>query len=466
MKIKKHLGFKSLRELLSSIFYAIKDGRQAHKVDHSLHDSLMSGFACMFFQEPSLLQFQIRLEKKLHKNNLKELFDVQSIPESTQLRTVIDEVESSQLRPFFKECFYRLQRGKHLEQFELFKNLYLCPLDGTQFFSSGNISCAGCLTTQHKKKKGSSLELESSEIYENEESSSEEEESNVTVRYSHKVLQAAIMHPNMRQVIPLMPEEISNEDGTMKQDCEVNAAKRLIPQIRKEHPQLGLIIGGDDLFSRQPIIELIKEQRMHYIFSAKPTSHTYLMEWLKVYPELNKLEVVDKKNGRYVYEWMNKVPLHGGKDAPEVNYFAYTMFKTDKKGIEKITFKSSWITDLEITKKNVETLVAGGRCRWKIENECFNTLKNQGYCLNHSYGHGAKNLCFNFYVLTLMAFMFHQIFELTDKGYQLARESLGSKRHLWENLRSFIKIMVYNSWEHLLEFTMDPEKFMPKELSG
>ena len=249
----------------------------------------------MFFQDPSLLQFQIRLEKKLHKNNLKELFDVQSIPESTQLRAVIDEVESSQLSPFFKECFYRLQRGKHLEQFELFKNLYLCPLDGIQFFSSGSISCPGCLTTKHKKKKGSSLELESSEIYENEESSSEEEEDNVTLRYSHKVLQAAIMNPNMKQVIPLMPEEIRNEDGTMKQDCEVNAAKRLIPQIRKEHPQLGLIIGGDDLFSRQPIIELIKEQRMHYIFSAKPTSHTYLMEWLKAYLELNKLEVEDKK---------------------------------------------------------------------------------------------------------------------------------------------------------------------------
>jgi len=68
------------------------------------------------------------------------------------------------------------------------------------------------LTTQHKKKKGSSLELESSEIYENEEFSSEEEEENVTLRYSHKVLQAAIMHPDMKQVIPLLPEEISNRD--------------------------------------------------------------------------------------------------------------------------------------------------------------------------------------------------------------------------------------------------------------
>ena len=60
------------------------------------------------------------------------------------------------------------------------------------------------------------------------------------------------MHPDKRQVIPLMPEEIRNTDGNIKQDCEINAAKRLIPEIKKDHPQLGLIIVGDDLFSRQP----------------------------------------------------------------------------------------------------------------------------------------------------------------------------------------------------------------------
>jgi len=63
MKIKKHLGFKSLRELLSDVFNKVKDGPQSHKVTHSVHDSLMSGFVCTFFQDPSLLQFQIRLKK-------------------------------------------------------------------------------------------------------------------------------------------------------------------------------------------------------------------------------------------------------------------------------------------------------------------------------------------------------------------------------------------------------------------
>jgi len=61
-----------------------------------------------------------------------------------------------------------------------------------------------------------------------------------------------------------MPEEIRNTDGVTKQDCEMNAAKRLIPKLRGAHPQLGMILTGDDLFSRQPIIEDTRAARMHY----------------------------------------------------------------------------------------------------------------------------------------------------------------------------------------------------------
>ena len=64
-----------------------------------------------------------------------------------------------------------------------------------------------------------------------------------------KVLQAEIMHPDKKQVIPLMPEEIRNTDGNKKQDCEVNAGKRLIKYLKKDHPRVGLIITGDDLLT-------------------------------------------------------------------------------------------------------------------------------------------------------------------------------------------------------------------------
>ena len=114
---------------------------------------------------------------------------------------------------------------------------------------------------------------------------------------------------------------------------------------------------------------------------------------------------------------------------------------------------------MEVSQAKVAQLVQGGRCRWKIENECFNTLKNQGYRLEHNYGHGSKHLCFNFFLLTLLAFYFHQVFELTDQLFQACRKKFGSKRHLWETLRSYIKIVVYETWQELLGFALNPNAY-------
>ena len=93
--------------------------------------------------------------------------------------------------------------------------------------------------------------------------------------------------------------------------------------------------------------------------------------------------------------------------------------------------------------------------------ECFNTLKNQGYFIEHNYGHGKKNLSFNFLVLTLLAFFSHQIAELTDKLYQACREKLGSKRHLWETVRSAIKWFIFETMEMLFAFVLEPDDFLP-----
>jgi hypothetical protein len=73
-----------------------------------------------------------------------------------------------------------------------------------------------------------------------------------------------------------------------------------------------------------------------------------------------------------------------------VNWFQYQF----KNSTGKITKTHSWITDIEMNKTNVIAMTKAGRCRWKIENECFNPLKNQGHHLEHNYGHGDKNLSY------------------------------------------------------------------------
>jgi hypothetical protein len=431
MKIKKHLSFSSLRKALSSHFGEIPDERQAAKTKISQHDMLMSGFACMYFQDPSLLQFQIRMQDDQHRNNLRTLFDVETIPKETQMREHLDGVDSKHFRGIFKEYYLRLQRGKHLEAYQIFPKLYYFPIDGTEFFSSKEIHCEQCLTKEHKQGEKT---------------------------YSHQVLQGGIMHPNQKEVIPFMPEQICNSDGGTKQDCEMNAAKRLLKHLSEEHPQLGLIMGGDALFSKQPIIEDVLAEGKHYIFAAKPSDHKYLFEWIDAYEQLNEIRFQDEKGRVHHYEWMNDVPLNGREDAIQVNFFRCTITGKNKRGQEEILYRNSWVTDLLVSEKDIKTLVSTGRCRWKSENECFNVMKNQGYYADRNYGHGQKNLCFNFYLLTLLAFFFHQIFELTDRQYQACRKKFGSKKHLWEKLRSWIDIIIFDTWEELLDFALAPKK--------
>jgi len=430
MKIKKHLSFTSLRKKASELFRNIPDERQKTKVTISIHDAMMSGLACMYFQDSSLLQFQKRMQEDQHRNNLNTLFEVAQIPKETQMRDIIDNIASDYFRPIFRDYYLRLQRGKHLEQFQLFPGLYYFPIDGSQFFSSQDIHCKQCLVKEHQ---------------------------NGSKNYSHQVLQGGIMHPDCSEVIPFMPEQIINTDGATKQDCEMNSAKRFIEKLHQEFPQLGLLIGGDALFSKQPIIEDVLYHQMHYLFAAKPTDHKYMMEWIDGYDQLDNVAFLDEKGRRHYYEWINGVPLHGGKDSITVNFLRCTITGKNKAGDDEILFRNSWVTDLEILADNIKTLVNAGRCRWKNENECFNVMKNHGYCMEHSYGHGQENMAFNFYLLTLLAFFMHQIFELTDRQYQACRERFGSKKHLWEKLRSWIDIIIFETWEKLLEFALAPK---------
>ena len=430
VRAKKHLSFTALRKFVSSTVRSWEDSRRENSSLYSIHDAVMSGFACMYFQEPSLLQFQEQMEHDAHQNNLKTLFGVQNIPKSNALKDILDDQDSKAFNPIFKGVIQRLQRGKQLDQFKLLDGLVVCAMDATQYHGSESIRCKKCLT-KHKDNE------------------------HKTTLYQHFALQAALMHPDQKQVLPIIAELIENGDGAKKQDCEINAAKRMIPQLKKGFPKMGLIITGDDLFSRQPMIETVLENKLHYIFVAKPSSHTYMMKWLAAYHKLDEYRMTDERGQIILYQWKNGVPINGDKDAVRTHYFCKKTLVIDAEGKEKVRRTESWVTDLEVTIDTVEVLALGGKCRWKIENECFNTTKNQGYNLEHNYGHGENNLSFNFYLLTMLAFLFHQVSELCDASFQAARKKGNSKKNLWEKFRTFINMVVFETWEQFLDFFLN-----------
>jgi hypothetical protein len=173
MHVKKHLTFTALRDVAQESFAAVPDNRAAN-VSNSIRDVMSAGLAVMYFQSPSLLDFQRRMEKGQQRNNLRSMFDVSKIPTDTGMRQIIDAIDTqAAFRPIYKECFMRLQRGKHLEQYQIFPGKYLLNVDGTQYFSSHDINCKKCLIRGKTNKQ----------------------------YYCHQVLQGAIVNPGLRQVI-------------------------------------------------------------------------------------------------------------------------------------------------------------------------------------------------------------------------------------------------------------------------
>ena len=224
-----------------------------------------------------------------------------------------------------------------------------------------------------------------------------------------------IVSPSKKQVINLAPEFIKKQDGKTKEDCENAAVKRwlLSNSIEKENIEITLL--GDDLYSRQPICELALEQGYNFIFVALRSSHKTLYEWLDFLEKNGELIRGEKKRyekGKtriYRYRYVNNVPLREEKPSLMVNWYEVEIFDIAK---NKVIYKNSFITNHKLNDEKIIKMIISGRTRWKVENESNNILKNQGYNLEHNFGHGQENLSEILLSLNLLAFLFHNVLDL------------------------------------------------------
>jgi hypothetical protein len=416
-KARKHLSADALFHLVRSGFANIPDPR-CEDVDISLTDTLMSAFAMFSLKAPSLLAF----DKERAEGNLHTIYGIQHVPCDTHMRERLDPVSPKWLRPVFKSVFRQLQRGKALEEMMFLDGHYLLALDGTGYFSSTTIHCASCLHTVHR---------------------------NGSVTYSHQMLGAAIIHPDVRAVIPLMPEPIGKYDGTDKNDCERNAAKRLVVKLRQDHPHLKFIVTEDSLSSNAPHIETLQQHNLHYILGVKEGDHAFLFQQIQAAEHARRVTSYERHDRAvglvHRFRFVNDVPLNASNPDVRVNFIEYWEMGQDK------VQPFSWVTDLRVNKRNVFHLMRGGRARWKIENETFNTLKNQGYHFEHNYGHGEQHLAVVFAMLMMLAFLVDQAQQLCCALFQAVWAKLGSKRLLWERMRALFYAYALASMRQLFE---------------
>ena len=433
------LTLDDITRQMRRVFENFTDLRKGKNRMYTMTDAALSGFSVFFMQSPSFLEYQRSLEQKQVNNNARTLFGVHKIPSDNQIRSLLDATEPKAVEPLFNYLFDALAQSGVVDHYRSVNGALLLALDGTEYFSSTAIHCPQCSTRQR---------------------------ANGQVNYFHTALTPVLVKPGLDKVIALAPEFVQTQDGTAKQDCEINAAKRWLATHGTRLALLNTLVLGDDLYCHEPFCRELLALKLGFILVCKPDSHALVYEWLDHLQRNGAVRTVIHKrwNGRFhetdTYRYAETIPLRNADDALTVNWCELTT--TD--AIGKVLYRNAFATSLALDDDNVIEVVVVGRSRWKIENENNNILKTKGYHFEHNYGHGKRYLASLLATLIILAFLVHTTLEWMDDNYQLLRKQLPSRKRLFNDIRTLTSYLCFDSWQTLIEFMLRSFEQTPQKL--
>ena len=321
------------------------------------------------------------------------------IPHCDTINDVFEKVKVEEIEEIIKDIITKLIRGKILTKFLVRDKYYHIIVDGTGLATSRKRYNKNCLVKNKTDKNGNKYQ-----------------------EYSTYVLEAKLVVGNM--VFSIGSEFVENSNNKnfihrkiskykklekktynkkedkrknlsyqkYKQDCEIKAFERLAKKIKKNYPRLNILISGDALYANQKVIDICMKNKWKYIIRLKEGAiPTLYKEFEKIVSEENECNV-DK------YEFVTKIAY---KDY-ETNVIRYKDKETE----------FTYMTDLPITNKNIESSIIVGRKRWKIENEGFNIQKNGTFDIGHLYSKNAVAIKVHY----LMIQIAHIIRQLVENG--------------------------------------------------
>jgi hypothetical protein len=261
--------------------------------------------------------------------------------------------------------------------------------------------------------------------------------------YLHQVLEAKLLGP-AGLALSMASEFIENSDTNaalsgeaQKQDCELKALSRLLPQLRGDFPQTRLCLSGDSLYACGRTLQLAKEFHCNYVLTFKP-GHMPAV-WadfqglLKLCPQ-NALERSTPAGVHQVYRWVYEMSYRD--ELGRTWRFNAIECKETVNG-QTTTF--AWITDLKVDTSTVaEIATKGGRHRWHIENQGFNRQKNSGFNLEHVFSTDPEGLKAYYYLLQI-AHIITQIVEAGSLLRDLAAEFGRTPGKLFGSLKNIAR---------------------------
>ena len=305
----------------------------------------------------------------------------------------------------------RLLRSRAFESSRIRGRYWQVIVDGTQLASSRKELDGGCLYRVHQK--GTREEY---------------------VEYYYYVLEAKLyLHENI--YVSIMTEFVENKDSEAeKQDCEREAAKRLMKRLKEQFPMLPILFCADSLYACESMFELCRKYHWSFLIRYKKGSIPSIYQEYESQRKQEKNYQESQNNGSLCwYDHINGIDYNGYL----INLLEYG---------ESEGKRFCFLTNLPITLKNRAQLLIDGRRRWAIENQGFNTQKNHGVYLEHLFSQNGQAMK-NHYLLIQIGHMISQFMDAWSKlweGISISREQ--KHRRLLESWKHS-RIQDF-SWDH------------------
>ncbi len=388
---------------IRGLFSGVKDRRYPGKTEYSMSCLAFVGVLMYLLRLPSRRQVGLLLRTPASSKTCEALFGVSGLPHGDTLNKVFCKLDPRHFQEVLCKMVRTLIVKKTLDQFRLFGKYFVVAIDGTGTLSFPRRHCPHCLT---RKRNGK-------------------------ISYHHSVLEAKLVTSN-GLALSVMTEFVENPGpDPKKQDCELKAFYRLAEKLHNAFPRLPILLTMDGL----SVFEVCQRYGWGFMIVLKdkdlPSVNEEFETLISLTPENRYTFVTGKhRDVRQEFRWVGDI-FYADTNHKEHCLCVVECVETKSNADGNlVSSKFKWITNIKVTKSRVVDLAnEGGRIRWKIENEGFNTQKNGGYGLEHGYTKDA-NAAKIFYYLLQMA---HIIEQLIRKGSLIKRffpKGVGSGKNL------------------------------------
>jgi hypothetical protein len=259
------------------------------------------------------------------------------------------------------------------------------------------------------------------------------------VTYFHHVLEAKLICPN-GFALSIATEWIENSEADFdKQDCEMKAFPRLAEKIKKMFPRLPICITADGLYPNQSFFGICKGNHWSFIVTFKDGNLPSVWQEVTILREItsdnNYQQTIfrQKKKIKRDYTWLNEIDYQGF----HLNWIECIETLEEPESDENSVTRFVHVTDLKVDRSTAAKISQTGRLRWKIENEGFNTQKNQGYNLKHKFSRTSLIAAKNYYQCLQIAHLINQL-SIHSTTFQQLLTSKITIKHLWNCMIGFL----------------------------